>query len=121
MLFITNVVNQGISHPSVGSALLLVSLLLLLSLDLTVLQHDFVVSSYAIKIFLQANSALFLLVLCFLYFLLFRGYCSLPFTLLSLTTDLSFLYILYCPLTILFSLLFSSSLGWQCSLLDYRD
>ena len=51
-LFVTNVVNQGISHPSVGSALLLVSLLLLLSLDLTLLQHNFVVSSYAIRIFL---------------------------------------------------------------------
>ena len=51
-LFVTNVVNQGISHPSVGSALLLVSLLLLLSLDLTILQHNFLVSSYAIKIFL---------------------------------------------------------------------
>ena len=73
-LFVTNVVNQGISHPSVGSALLLVSLLLLRSLDLTILQHNFVVSSYEIKIFLYGNSALFLLALCFLYFL-FLSYC----------------------------------------------
>ena len=55
-LFVTNVVNQGISHPSVGSVLLLVSLLLLLSLDLTILQHNFVVSAYAIKIFLHLVS-----------------------------------------------------------------
>lgn len=84
MLFVTNVVNQGISHPSVVRSPLLVSLLLLLSLDLTVLQHNFVVSSYAIKVFLQANSALFVLLIFFFLFIVLSG---LPFFILHSFTS----------------------------------
>ena len=53
VLFVTYVVNQDISLPSVGNVLLLVSLPLLsrVSRGLPVLQHSFVVSSYAIKFF----------------------------------------------------------------------
>lgn len=125
ILFITNVVNQGISHPIVGSVLLLESLLLLLSLDLTILQRNFVVSSYAIKIFLQANSALFLLVLCFFIFCYFGVSVLYPslFYLLLQTYLFYIFYIvhsLYCSRSSFPLPLGGILKGNECSLLDYR-
>ena len=93
VLFATDVVSQGISLPSVGNGLHLVSLplLSLLSLGLAILYFDFVVSSYALKIFLKAGNALFIRV-C-----VFRGYFDLSFYPFSLLPYRFILFILYCP------------------------